>query len=75
MLEPVAVEGLVSKQVLKVDAINEWRHTDGVVTVTRQENETNKIAQCICQRNDFGRPTPFRLADGLILRPPFAPCP
>lgn len=73
--EPVAVESLVGQQVLEVDAFNEWRHADGVVSVAGQENKADKIAQRIGQREDFGRPAAFRFANGLILSPPLAPCP
>ena len=75
VVEPIAVEGLVGQQVVKTDAINERRHANGVIAVARQENESDQIAQRICQCENFGRPATFRLADGLILSPPFAPCP
>jgi hypothetical protein len=75
MVKPIAVESLVSQQVLEINAINERRHANGVMAIARQENEADKIAQCVCQCEDFGRPAPFRLADGLTLSPPFAPCP
>ena len=69
------LESLVCQQVLKINAINERRHANGVITIARQENEADKIAQRVCQCEDFGRPATFRLADGLILSPPLAPCP
>ena len=75
LVEPIAVEGFVGEQVLEINAINEWRNADGVISVAGQEDEADKIAQCIGQGEDFGRPTAFRLADGLVLSPPFAPCP
>lgn len=75
VIEPIAVESLVCQQVLEINAVNEWRHANGVIPIARQENEADKIAQCVCQCEDFGRPATFRLADGLILSPPFAPCP
>ena len=74
-IEPIAVEGLVGEQVLEIDAINEWWHADGVVAISGQEDEADKIAQRVCQREDFGCPATFRFADSLILSPPFAPCP
>ena len=75
LVDPIAVEGLVSEQVLEIDAINEWRHTNCVKTVAGQQDEADQIAQRISQCEDFGRPAAFRFADGLILGPPFAPCP
>ena len=75
MIEPIAIEGLVGEQVCEIDAMDEWRHANGVIAVARQEYEADQIAQRIGQREDFGRPAAFRFADGLILSPPFAPCP
>jgi hypothetical protein len=40
-----------------------------------QQDEVNQIAQRIDQSEDFGRHATLGLADRLILRPPFAPCP
>src|SRR3982074_2815333 len=40
-----------------------------------QENEANEIAECVGQRQNFSRHAAFGTADGLALRPPFAPCP
>ena len=59
VIEPIAIEGLVGEQVLEVDTVDEWWHTDSVIAVARQKNETNQIAQCISQREDFGRPAAF----------------
>ena len=73
LIDPVAVKSLVGKQVVEVDASNERRHTDGVIPVAGQQNEAHEMAECICQREDFGRPTAFRFADGLFFGPPFAP--
>ena len=73
VIEPVAIEGLVGEQVLKVDAVDQWRHADRIIAIAGQENKADKIAERIGQREDFGRPTAFRFADSLILSPPFAP--
>jgi hypothetical protein len=45
------------------------------VTLTRQEHEANQIAERIDERCNLGRQAAARLADGLILSPPFAPVP
>jgi hypothetical protein len=74
-IEPVAIKGLVCEQVLKIDAVDPWWNADRIVAVAKQEDEADKIAECIGQREDFGRPAAFGFADGLILSPPFAPCP
>ena len=54
---------------------NERRNTDRIVAMARQQDEAHEIAERIGHREDFGRPAAFRLADGLILSPPFAPWP
>src|SRR5918912_3385953 len=72
---PVAVEGFVPDQRVKGDALDEWRDTHGVVTLTGQQDETHQVAQRIDQRQDLGRHAALGAADGLALSPPFAPCP
>ena len=74
-VQPVAVKSLVGEQVVECDAVNKRRHTNRIEPVTGQEYEAHEIAKRISQREDFGRPAAFRLADGLIFSPPFAPCP
>jgi hypothetical protein len=48
---------------------------DAVMPLTGQENEAGQIAQRVDQGHDLGRQAAARSADGLILRPPFAPVP
>src|SRR5260370_30095601 len=43
--------------------------------MARQENEADEIAERVGQRQNFGGHAAFGTADGLALRPPFAPCP
>jgi hypothetical protein len=45
------------------------------MTLPRQEHETQQIAERIDQRRNLGRQAAARLANGLILSPPFAPVP
>ena len=73
--DPVRIERLVGDEPSKLDVFDEWRNADGVIALSRQQNEAHQIAQSIGHREDFGRPAAFRLADGLILSPPFAPWP
>ena len=75
LIKPVAIEGLVCEQVLKIDAVGQWWNDDRIVAVAWQEDEADKIAECIGQCEDFGRPAAVEFADSLILSPPFAPCP
>src|ERR687885_217486 len=71
--EPVGVEGLVAEQSAKGDALDQRRHADAVVPLAGQQDEAHQVAERIDQGDDLGgQPTP-RPADGLILRPPFAP--
>ena len=44
-------------------------------SASRQERETNEIAERVGQRQDFGGHPAFRAPDGLALSPPFALCP
>src|SRR6266446_3760561 len=46
-----------------------------VVTLTRQQHETNQIAERIDECCNLRRQTAARFADGLIASPPFAPVP
>jgi hypothetical protein len=45
------------------------------VTLARQEHEAEQIAEGIDKRGNLRRQAAARLADGLILSPPFAPVP
>lgn len=54
---PVGIKGLIAKQGVKVDAVNQRRNTDGVVAVSRQELEAYEIAQGIGQRQNCARPS------------------
>ncbi len=71
----IAVEGLVGDEALKGETIDERSNPHRIETMAGQENEADEIAQCVGQRQNFGRHAAFGTADGLALRPPFAPCP
>jgi hypothetical protein len=71
----VAVERLVPNQRTKIDPLNEGLDANSVKALSWQQDEVNQITQRIDQSEDFGRHTALGLADRLILRPPFAPCP
>jgi len=71
----VAVERLVAKQRTKIDPLDERLDANSVKTLPWQQDEVNQITQRIDQSEDFGRHSALGLADRLILRPPFAPCP
>ncbi len=71
----VAVEGLVGDQTAKMDVFEQRGDANRVVTLARQQDKANEIAQGVRQGQDFRRQATLGLADGLILSPPFAPCP
>ena len=71
----VAVERLVPEQRTKIDPLDERLDANSVKALSWQQDEVNQIAQRIDQSEDFGRHPALGLADRLILRPPFAPCP
>ena len=60
---------------LEIDASDQRLGADAVVALAREQDEARQIAQRIDKRHDLGRQSAARLADGLILSPPFAPVP
>lgn len=73
--DPIAVESLVGQQRVEADALDQWGHAHRVEAVSRQQDETDEVAERIRQRQDLGRPAALRLAYRLTLSPPFEPCP
>src|ERR1700682_88292 len=71
----VAVEGFVGDHPAKLDPVDERRNANGVEALSRQQDESNQIAERIGEGQNFGRHAPLGAADGLALSPPFAPCP
>ena len=57
------------------DAGDQRFDADAVVSLTRQQGEARQIAERVDKRDDFGRQTPARSPDCLILSSPFAPAP
>ncbi len=55
--DPIDVKGLVGKQRIEVDAGDQRRHADAVVTLTREQDEAREVAQRIDQRHDLARAT------------------
>src|SRR5947208_7483705 len=71
----VAVERLVCNQRIEGQPFDKRRNADRVEALSGQQHETHEIAVRVGQCQDFGGHPAFRAADGLVLRPPFAPCP
>jgi hypothetical protein len=72
--DPVGIKSLVGDQATEFDIFDQGRDADGVEAVAGQKGKPHQIPQRVGQREDFGGPATLRLADGLILGPPFAPC-
>ena len=75
LAQPVGIERLVSDQGEASNAGHEIVKACDVVTLARQEDKTDQIAERIDQRRNLRRQAAARLADRLILSPPFAPVP
>jgi hypothetical protein len=72
--DPVGIKSLVGDQATEFDIFDQRRDADGVEAVAGQKDKPHQIPERVGQREDFGGPATLRLADGLILGPPFAPC-
>lgn len=66
----VAVEGLVGDQRAESDAVDERRHADGIVAMAGHQDEADKVAERVGQREDFGGHAALGTAYGLALSPP-----
>ena len=75
LAQPVGIERLVADAGEAGDAGDENVKAGDVVTLARQEHEADQIAERIDERRNLRRQAAARLADGLILSPPFAPVP
>ena len=71
----VAVERLVGDQRVEGQSLDQRRNANRVEAMARQEYEAHEITERIGERQDFGGHAAFRAANGLALRPPFAPWP
>src|SRR3954454_4484416 len=71
--EPVGVERFVAKQSAEDDTLDQRRYTDGVVTLTGQQDEAHQSAEGINQGDNLGGQPAARAADGLAPGPPLAP--
>ena len=71
----IAVKSLVGEQGTKLDARDQRFYDNRIETVPRQQHEVDKITQRIGQGGNLGGNAALGAAYGLILSPPFAPCP
>ncbi len=58
-----------------METVDDRLDADAIVPLAGHEDEANQIAERVNQRQDLGRQTAARSADGLILSPPLAPVP
>src|SRR3954451_2033579 len=65
----------LSAQATELRTLDQGCHADRVIALARHEDEPDEIAQRVRKCQDFGRQAASRLANGLALSPPFAPCP
>jgi len=73
--DAVGIICLVGDQGLELNAFDERRNANRIEALARQQHEADKVAERIGEREYLGGHAAFRPADGLILSPPFAPCP
>jgi hypothetical protein len=72
--DPVGIKSFVGDQAAEFDVFDQGSDAHGVKAMAGEQDEPHQIPKRIGQREDFGGPAAFRLADGLIFGPPFAPC-
>ena len=75
LAQPVGIERLVTDDSQAGDAGDENVEARNVVPLARQEHEAHQIAERVNERCNLRRQAAARLADGLVLSPPFAPVP
>ena len=75
LAQPVGIERLVADNGQAIDASHKSVEAGDVVSLSRQQYETDQIAKRIYERRNLRRRAAPRLADGLFLGPPFAPVP
>lgn len=69
----VVVERLVGDEGIEFETVNQRWYFHTVEALSGHQTETHEIAQGIRQRKNLRRHAAFRAANGLALRPPFAP--
>src|SRR5215203_4413826 len=71
----IAVESGIGDQRPEGEPVDERRHANRIEALPWQEHEAHEVAERVGERQDLGGQAAFGAADGLALRPPFAPCP
>ena len=70
----IDVEGFVGLECPKMETVDDRLDADAIVPLAGHEDEADEIAERVDQRQDLGRQTAARSADGLILSPPWRRC-
>jgi len=73
--QPVSVEGLVAKEHVEFDVLDQRLHPDEIVGLPRQQDETCQVPQRIHKRDDLPSQATPRSSDRLTMSPPLAPVP
>jgi len=73
LAQMIGVERLVGQHGTEFEPFDQVRDTGNLTALTRQKFEADEVSKRIRQRQDLGRQSAFRSADGLILSPPLAP--
>jgi hypothetical protein len=66
----IVVEAFVGQKCLHIDAVDQVRRGNAVVTLAWQENEPGEVAERIDKGDDLRRQTTAGAADGLMASPP-----
>lgn len=73
--QPVNIEGLVPKEHIEFDVLDQRFHSDQVMGLTWNQNKARQVSQRIYQRHDLRGQTAARPSDRLTMSPPLAPVP
>ena len=73
--QPAVVKCFVRQESAKRHSLDQGRHSLAVVGLSREQEEANEITQGVHQCHDLCGQPAAGSANGLMLRPPFAPLP
>ena len=73
--QPICIESAVGQHIVSAKPFDQFWHAAQVMGLSGQKAEIGNVSKRVRQRQNLGRHPATRLADGLALSPPFAPCP
>src|SRR5262245_19238407 len=71
----VTVERFVGDESIEIDVSDQRLDADAVMALAGKKNKVGEVSQRIDESHDLDRQPAARLADRLVLSPPFAPVP